>query len=149
MQVCSRVAGGRSSTMTVPVVFGPVVAPPTTAPAPAPTTAPTGPPTIAPATAPVVAPVAAPASVALAISGRANRAAMAAKPMMLERMVSLLGGCLVSARKRDRGDTVPLVGAPRAARNKGGATAPYYLMNPERSTIRRMMPGFGPTPFRA
>src|SRR5215204_4949873 len=74
MQVCSRVAGGRSSTMTVPVVFGPVVAPPTTAPAPA----------------PVVAPAAAPASVALAISGRANRAAMAAKPMMLERMVSLL-----------------------------------------------------------
>src|SRR5215203_3417751 len=61
-----------------------------TAPAPAPTTAPTGPPTIAPATAPVVAPVAAPASVALAISGRANRTAMAAKPMMLERMVSFL-----------------------------------------------------------
>src|SRR5215210_7488791 len=91
MQVCSRVAGGRSSTMTVPVVFGPLAAPPTTAPAPAPTTAPTGPPTIAPATAPVVAPVAAPASVALAISGRANRAAMAAKPMMLERIVSLLG----------------------------------------------------------
>src|SRR5829696_3547471 len=79
MQVCSRVAGGRSSTMTVPVVFGPLVAPPTTAPAPAPTTAPIGPPTIAPATAPVVAPVAAPASVALA-----------ARPMMLERMVSLL-----------------------------------------------------------
>src|SRR4051794_4599933 len=57
-------------------------------------------------------------------------------------------GCLVSARKRERGAAVPLAGRPRAAMNKGQATAPFYLTNPEPSALRRLMPGFGPTPFR-
>src|SRR5215207_11054228 len=102
---------------TLPVVggFGPVVAPPMTAPAPAPTAAPTGPPTIAPPIAPVVAPAAAPESVAEAMFGTANRAATAARPMMLLRMMALLSELgrelVITQREASRG--VPPGGGAR------------------------------------